>query len=71
MATDLAAGVIPMIGREWDANERVREGRNGRVYVSRGRWVWRVYLGAEVESEHERRIDARRHVAGLRHGGQG
>lgn len=55
MKTTTTAAVIE---RVWDENERVREGRNGRTYVSSGRWQWLVVVDGVVKSQHDTRRDA-------------
>lgn len=54
------------IVKEWDGNERVHEARNGRVYVSAGRWVWFVVVDGAIVSEHDRKRDAVEASAGVR-----
>jgi len=61
--------------KEWDGNERITEGRNGRVYTSAGRWTWTVVVDGQMESTHDTRraavarvnhlVDAWRKAAGL------
>ena len=56
------------IEKTWDGNERVREGRNGRVYVSRGRWVWVVLVDGGHDSDHESAGAARARACELKGG---
>lgn len=51
------------IEKEWNGNESVREGRNGRTYVSLGRWEWLVVADGAVDSVHTRKRDAKERVA--------
>ena len=54
------------IERQYDNNERIREGRNGRTYVSRGRWIWFVLVDGSVESDHTTKRDAMIRAVNLR-----
>ena len=57
----------PTIEKTWDGNERIREGRNGRIYTStRGRWEWVVWIDGEFDSSHVRRSEAVDRLAELR-----
>jgi len=40
------------IAKDWNENEGVREGRNGRTYTTtRGRWVWAVLVDGVVTAD--------------------
>ena len=45
--------LIPCLRREYDGNEYVREGRNGRLYSGVIGWRWFAYNGEEVVGDPE------------------
>ena len=53
------------IEKVWDGNERVTEGRNGRIYTSAGRWQWVVSVDGAVDSTHNTQRDAKHRAASL------
>jgi len=53
------------IEKDWDGNERVHEGRNGRTYVSAGRWQWVVLVNGAVDQVFDTKRDARARVEQL------
>lgn len=56
---DITTTTVVTIEKEWDGNEGVREGRNGRTYVSAGRWQWLVLVNGEPDSAHDRKREAK------------
>jgi hypothetical protein len=50
---------VVTIDKSWDGNERITEGRNGRTYVSAGRWQWIVLVDGAVESAHTTQREAK------------
>jgi hypothetical protein len=55
------------IEKHWDENTREREGRNGRIYTSRGRWQWIVVVGGTVDDRaYDSKRAARERLAELR-----
>jgi DNA-directed RNA polymerase subunit RPC12/RpoP len=52
------------IEKHWDGNECETE-RNGRIYVSRGRWRWVVVVDGEAESAYDLKRQAKDRAARL------
>ena len=46
------------VERVWDGNETIREGRNGRTYVSRGRWQWLAIVDDQIVGAYDTKRDA-------------
>jgi hypothetical protein len=46
------------IEKIWDDNEAVREGANGRIYLSRGRWRWFVLADGRVVDDFATKREA-------------
>ncbi len=53
------------IEKDWDGNERVHESRNGRTYVSAGRWQWVVLVNGVVDQAFDTKREARERVEHL------
>jgi hypothetical protein len=40
------------VAKDWNENEGIREGRNGRTYTTtRGRWTWSVLVDGQATAE--------------------
>lgn len=64
--------MIPVytIEKDFDENERVTEGRNGRTYVStRGRWQWVVIVGGVADAAYDTKREAVARIARLKKSG--
>jgi len=47
------------IEKHWDGNDGLREARNGRTYVSTGRWVWLLLLAGTTVGVYATKREAR------------
>jgi len=54
-----------VIEKHWDGNVCETEGRNGRTYVSNGRWQWVVIVDGETDSAYDTKREAVSRIADL------
>jgi len=57
--TDLPTVPVVTIEKAWDGNECETEGRNGRTYVSAGRWQWVVVVDGVAFNAYDTKREAK------------
>lgn len=57
MATNPRPAPVVTIEKAWDGNDCETE-RNGRIYVSRGRWQWIVLVNGVADMAFDRKREA-------------